>query len=77
VSTTACAATGSYGGTGFIYPLAAIGNGTSWTYEFPPGPPPSGGAVLLGVSCTAATACTAVGQTSIYSKSKAVVERYS
>jgi hypothetical protein len=70
VSATACVATGGYGGTGFYYELAAIGNGTSWTYQYPITSP---GGTLPGVSCTAVTACTAVG---VMSPGRVLVERY-
>src|SRR5207248_10503847 len=40
--------------------LAEVWDGVSWSIE--PTPTPQGEARLNGVSCTSATACTAVGQ---------------
>jgi hypothetical protein len=42
-------------------PVAAAWNGTSWTSQSPSIPAAGTGAILSGVSCTAASACTAVG----------------
>jgi len=59
---TACAATGSYeNSAGTTTALGESWNGTSWTIQ--PTPTPSGATFiyLFGVSCTSATACTAVG----------------
>jgi hypothetical protein len=64
-SAIACMAVGSYGGTPYtasgMLPLAERWNGISWTLEPVPTPPNIITAKLGGVSCTAATACTAVG----------------
>ena len=50
--------------------LAEQWNGSAWTIQTTPNPP--GGGSLLSVSCTTATACTAVGQ----SDGTTLVERY-
>jgi hypothetical protein len=60
-SPAACVAVGSYSGPlGSGLPLAEVWNGTSWTAQAP-AVPDGGFVALTGVSCTAATACTAVG----------------
>ncbi len=60
-STTACTAVGDYdNSSGHIVTLAERWNGTSWTIQTTPNPSAANG-VLSGVSCTAATVCTAVG----------------
>jgi hypothetical protein len=43
-------------------PLAEKLNGTSWTVQEPPNPTGAKEGVLWGVSCSASTACTAVGR---------------
>jgi hypothetical protein len=67
-ASTACTAVGTYlsGGTASVVDLtlAEVWNGTAWTIQ--PTPDPSGAGAgkngnLNGVSCTASTACTAVG----------------
>jgi hypothetical protein len=62
-STTACTAVGGYLNSGFTYvTLAERWNGTSWAIQATPNP--SGAykdSSLTGMSCTSATACTAVG----------------
>ncbi len=63
-STTACTAVGYYyNSSGVPLTLAEVWNGTFWAIETTPNPNPSGAesSVLGGVSCTSATACTAVG----------------
>jgi len=60
-SPSACLAVGDYydgRGNGV---LAEMWNGTSWAIESVPLPSGGLGGALLGVSCTSATACTAVG----------------
>jgi hypothetical protein len=42
-------------------PLAEVWDGTTWTIQDPPAPGGGASASLSGVSCTAATACVAVG----------------
>ena len=41
--------------------LAERWNGTSWTIQPTPSPPGAHSSDLTGISCTSATACTAVG----------------
>jgi hypothetical protein len=66
-SATACTAVGSYdNSTGTQLTLAETRSGTTWAIQRTPNPQPSKGTQLLvlelsGVSCTSATACTAVG----------------
>jgi hypothetical protein len=58
----ACTAVGSYSTRiGIVSTLAERWNGTSWSIQPTPDQPGSNGSTLLGVSCTSATACTAVG----------------
>src|SRR5215510_4385779 len=60
-SASACMAVGaSTATTGAIRPVAEQWNGTRWTIQTTPSPPQGGGS-LNGVSCTSASACTAVG----------------
>ncbi len=69
-SATACTAVGHYrNSAGKLVPLAERWNGTSWTVQSTPNPTGAGESSLQGVSCTSATACTAVG----YSNSGATV----
>jgi hypothetical protein len=59
---TACTAVGNYQtGTGTTFTLAERWNGATWTIQ--PTPNPQGGIVegIFGVSCSATSACTAVG----------------
>jgi hypothetical protein len=65
-SATACVAVGYASGTktGSIdVPLAERWNGTTWTIQTTPNPVRSSVTELHGVSCSSATACTAVGST--------------
>lgn len=55
--TSVCTAVGTNGGNGT---LAEQSNGSSWTVQTTP--TPAGGGIFQSVSCTAATACEAVGQ---------------
>jgi hypothetical protein len=59
----ACVAVGSYesSSSGPIVPLAEVWNGTGWAVQTTPDPSSSTLSQLLGVSCTAAKACLAVG----------------
>jgi hypothetical protein len=58
----ACTAVGSYvNSADATVTLAERWNGTSWAIEATPNPARSSDSVLLGVSCTAAGACTAAG----------------
>ena len=59
---TACTAVGDYGNSsGNDVTLAERWNGSSWKIQPTPNPTGQAASVLSGVSCTAATACTAVG----------------
>jgi hypothetical protein len=59
---SACTAVGSYANsTGRDLPLAERWNGARWTIQAAPSPPGATIAQLFGVSCSAASACTAVG----------------
>ena len=63
-SATACTAVGDTLATGagqLSLTLAEVWDGTSWTVQPTPNPAGSAGTILTGVSCTSATACTAVG----------------
>jgi hypothetical protein len=61
-SATACTAVGSYNiGADTEVTLAEAWNGTKWSVEPTANPTGSKGSSLAGVSCTSATACTAVG----------------
>ena len=61
-SATACTAVGNYfNSAGKLVTLAERWNGTAWTVQGTPNPSGAGGSYLEGVSCTSATACTAVG----------------
>jgi hypothetical protein len=61
-SATACTAVGGYTNSGGIpVTLAERWNGTSWAIQATPNPSGAKGSFLQGVSCTSATACTAVG----------------
>jgi hypothetical protein len=62
-SVRACTAVGSYiNRTGSQATLAERWDGTSWTIQTTPDPKGATGSSLSGVSCTSATACTAVGK---------------
>jgi hypothetical protein len=61
-SADACTAVGSYeNSSGVALTLAEAWNGTSWSFQPSPNPSRATESVLLGVSCTSANACTAVG----------------
>jgi hypothetical protein len=61
-SATACTAVGYYGkSSGGYLTLAARWNGSSWAIQATPNPSGAMGSRFSGVSCTSATACTAVG----------------
>jgi hypothetical protein len=61
-SASACTAVGYYYNTSGVYfTLAERWNGTSWTIQSTPNPAGSSKPELYGVSCTSASACTAVG----------------
>ena len=60
-SPQACTATGSYESDDTTLTLAERWNGTGWTVQPTPNPAETASAVLNGVSCTSARACTTVG----------------
>ena len=61
-ATNACVAVGEYGNSsGVEATLADSWNGTTWTLQTTPNPAGATTSALSGVSCTAASACTAVG----------------
>ena len=60
-SATACTAVGDYFDGAAQVALAERSDGTSWTIQPIPNPSRAQGVVMRGVSCTSATACTAVG----------------
>jgi hypothetical protein len=61
VSARACTAAGYFTSAGTDKTLAESWNGRSWRVEATPVPAGATGSWLYGVSCTSATACTAVG----------------
>ena len=71
---TACIAVGDTLPQGSLepHPLAERWNGSTWSIL--PVPAPAGGGELFGVSCSTATACTAVGQ--LYSHPGVLAERW-
>jgi hypothetical protein len=61
-SGTSCIATGSYITSANAHvTLAERWNGRRWGVQHPPNPAGEPGSNLLGVSCSSATSCTAVG----------------
>jgi hypothetical protein len=59
----ACEAVGTYPNSSFQQvPLAETWNGSTWAVQSMPNPSISQDTSLLGISCTSADACTAVGQ---------------
>jgi hypothetical protein len=58
----ACTAVGYVGGNSGLAPLAEAWGGTTWQIQPIPEPEGATDSQLAGVSCTAADACTAVGQ---------------
>ena len=69
-SASACTAVGQYvTGTGATVPLAERWNGTAWAVQSAPSPSGATASFLDGVSCSSASACTAVG----YSRTSAGV----
>ena len=62
-SSSACAATGFYkNSSGTYVTLAESWNGTEWSIQSTPNPTGASESRLLGLSCTAAGACTSVGE---------------
>jgi hypothetical protein len=60
-SASACTAVGSYYADGEDAPLAERWNGTAWSVQATPSPSGATDSYLEGVSCSSASACTAVG----------------
>jgi hypothetical protein len=62
LSAGACTAAGYYtNSAGVIVPLVETWNGTSWAIQAVPAPAGASASGFLAVSCTSASACTAVG----------------
>jgi len=82
---SACAAAGYYNDNAFPEisgdtPLAENWNGATWSIQPTPNPPATDISTLAEVSCTSATACTAVGGLSFYYSypvNVTLAERYS
>ena len=67
----ACEAVGWYENTTFVqFAMAGVWNGTAWKLQAVPKPVGGTQPILSGVSCTAATACVAVGS---YTNSSSVI----
>jgi hypothetical protein len=85
MTSSACTAVGYYNDNAYPEvsgdtPLAEIWNGTTWSIQPTPNPPATDISALTQVSCTSATACTAVGGLSFYyfyPINVTLVERYS
>ncbi len=76
-SATACTAVGLFENSSHVYvTLAERWNGTAWSLQTTPNPTGSHGAVLNGVSCSSATACTAVGYNETGTGRVALAERW-
>jgi hypothetical protein len=78
-SMTSCVAVGHYiDSFGTTMPLSEVWDGSAWTIQPIPRPVAATGARLNGVSCTAATECTAVGSYSnLLGADLTLVERWS
>jgi hypothetical protein len=66
-SSSACIAVGSFSSTNGTATLAESWNGSAWIIEATPNPASAKFALLAGVSCTAGSACTAVGTSGLTS----------
>ena len=78
-SSTACTAVGAYeNSSGFYGSLIEQWNGTAWSQQEAPNPTGASWAALDGVSCSAASACTAVGsfESSSLNEEVAFAERW-
>lgn len=61
-SASSCVAVGYYKNSSGVYvALVEAWNGSEWKIQTTPEPPGALNVILMGVSCTASTACTAVG----------------
>jgi hypothetical protein len=76
-SSSACMAVGiSVTTAGASQALAERWDGTAWRIQATPSPP-QGGALLNGVACSSASACTAVGATNLFTPgAKTLAERW-
>jgi hypothetical protein len=73
-----CTATGYYEKTsGSHDTLAEQWNGKSWTIQSTPNPTGAGGSFLYGISCSSASACTAIGGSTGTGPGVPLAERYS
>ena len=82
VSCTSASACTAVGTNGLNFPLAPFGetwNGSQWSTETIPTPVGANDTELLGTSCTAAAACTAVGDSynPTTEQTATLIERYS
>jgi hypothetical protein len=76
-SSSACMAVGEWtSAAGVKHPLAARWDSHHWALETVPDPSGATGASLAGVSCTAAGACTAVGDYTTGGGEKTLAERW-
>lgn len=75
-SATACTAVGAYNSPGGRVTLAERWNGTAWSIQATPNPSGTLNSMLSAVSCSSATACTAVGQYNDSSGYKTLVESW-
>jgi hypothetical protein len=77
-SPTLCFATGVYvdSSTGLELPLLEQYDGTTWSIQAIPAPPGALSARLFDVSCTAADACTAVGEAFTGTNALAFADRW-
>lgn len=75
-STTSCFAVGQYSTSGGSFSLAERWNGSSWSILATPNPAGSTWTQLTTLSCATATACTAVGYSTVGSSVIAIAERW-
>jgi hypothetical protein len=75
-TTTACKAVGSYKPTEIEAALIESWNGSEWSLDTAAVPGESPGSKLQGVSCSSATACTAVGRHSVGTNKTTLVDRW-
>jgi hypothetical protein len=76
ISPSACTAVGSYMTGSGAQALAESWDGTTWSLRPAPAPAGAVSAQLLSVSCTAASACTAVGAYNTSDTALALAERW-
>lgn len=76
-SSTSCFAVGRYFGSKTTYwAMAAYWNGTSWSLQSVPNPASAESTVLLDLSCSSSTSCTAVGGFKKEGTQRTFVERW-